>query len=401
MSVAAAEPAASRPFAAPPGLKPLYSVAAVRERARKVLPKPVFDFADGGAEDERTLRRNEQAFDDFSLLPRPLEGAATRDLSLTLFGSGLSMPVGIGPTGLAGLFWPGGELAAMRAASAAGTFYCASHGSACTLEDIAATGSAPRWMQVFVYRDKAFTREMVERAKAAGFDALVLTVDNQLLGNRERDVRNGFAIPPRFGVAGTLAAATKAAWLLRMRTTLPNITFGNYVRPGQAADIGALAGRMASLLDPGLSWADVEELRTLWAGPFLLKGILHPAEAAEAVKRGVDGIIVSNHGGRQLDGAAASLDALPAVVDAVAGRVPVLVDGGIRRGADVVKALALGASCCLIGRPQLWGLAVGGEAGVRHVLELYRREIDRVMGLMGVTRLDGLGPQLLLRRARA
>ena len=189
------------------------------------------------------------------------------------------MPLGIAPTGLAGLFWPDGECAAARAAAAAGTFYCASHGSACTLEDIAATGAAPRWMQVFVYTDRGFTREMVERAKAASYDALVLTIDNQMLGNRERDIRNGFAIPPRFGVAGTLAAATKAAWLLRMRSTLPRLTFGNYVRPGETSEIGALASRMAGLLDPGLSWADVDWLRTLWSGPLLLKGVLHPDEA--------------------------------------------------------------------------------------------------------------------------
>ena len=373
----------------------------MRAAARRVLPLPVFDFADGGAEDERTLRRNEQAFDDVALLPRPLNGAAVRDLSVTLFGSTLSMPLGVAPTGLAGLFWPDGECEAARAATAAGTFYCASHASACTLEDIAATGAAPRWMQVFVYRDRGFTREMVERAKAANYGALVLTIDNQLLGNRERDIRNGFAIPPRFGVGGTLAAATKAAWLLRMRSTLPRLTFGNYVRPGQASEIGSLASRMAGLLDPGLSWTDVDWLRTVWSGPLLLKGVLHPDEAAEAAARGIDGIIVSNHGGRQLDGAAASFDALPAVVDAVAGRMPVLVDGGIRRGADVVKALSLGAACCLIGRPQLWGLAVAGQAGVRHVLELYRKEIDRVMGLMGARTVSDLGRHCLSFRAGA
>ena len=167
------------------------------------------------------------------------------------------------------------------------------------------------------------------------------------------------------------------------------------MRPGETAAIGTLASRMAGLLDPGLSWADVDWLRSIWSGPLLLKGILHPGEAAEAVARGIDGIIVSNHGGRQLDGAAASLDALPAVVAAVAGRIPVLIDGGIRRGSDVVKALALGASCCLIGRPQLWGLAVAGEEGVRHVLELYRKEIDRVMALMGVRSLRDLGPDCL------
>ena len=386
------------PYAAPAALKRLYSVAEMRAAARRVLPLPVFDFADGGAEDERTLRRNEQAFDDVTLLPRPLNGAATRDLSITLLGSTLSMPLGVAPTGLAGLFWPDGECAAARAATAAGTFYCASHGSACTLEDIAATDASPRWMQVFVYTDRGFTREMVERAKTAKYDALVLTIDNQMLGNRERDLRNGFTIPPRFGVGGWLAAATKAAWLLRMRTTLPRLTFGNYVMPGQPSEIGSIASRMAGLLDPGLSWSDVDWLRALWTGPLLLKGVLHPGEAAEAAARGVDGIIVSNHGGRQLDGASASFDALPAVVDAIAGRVPVLLDGGIRRGADVVKALAQGARCCLIGRPQLWGLAVAGEAGVRHVLELYRKEIDRVMGLMGARTVSDLGRHCLSYR---
>lgn len=385
-------PVAASPLAA---LKHLYSVAAVRDAARRTLPRPVFDFADGGAEDERTLRRNELAFNGVALLPRPLNGAPTRDLSIELFGAKLAIPLGIAPTGLAGLFWPDGECAAARAAAGAGTFYCASHGSSCTLEDIAATKASPRWMQVFVYTDRGFTREMVDRASASGYDALVLTIDNQMLGHRERDIRNGFAIPPRFGVAGTIAAATKASWLLRMRTRLPKLTFGNYLRPGETATVGALAGRMAALLDPGLSWADVDWLRTVWSGPLLLKGILHPAEAAGAVARGIDGVIVSNHGGRQLDGAAASLDALPAVVAAVDGRIPVLIDGGIRRGSDVVKALALGASCCLIGRPQLWGLAVAGEEGVRHVLELYRKEIDRVMALMGARSLRDLGPDCL------
>ena len=373
-----------------------YNIAAMRELARATLPRPVFDFADGAAEDERTLRRNEAAFADVALLPRPLNGAAKRDLSLTLFGQTLALPVIIGPTGLGGLFWPDGERAAARAGSAAGTAYCLSHGSVCTLEQLAQTGATPRWMQVFVYRDRAFTRELTERAQAAGYHALVLTIDNQLLGNRERDIRNGFSIPPRFGVADLAMMALKLPWLLRMRAEFPRLTFGNYVRPGQLENLRTLAGRMGQLLDPAMTWADVDAVRQTWRGPLILKGILHPAEAAEAVARGIDGVIVSNHGGRQLDGAAASLDALPAVLRAVDGRIPVLLEGGVRRGADVVKALCLGATACLLGRPALWGVAVAGEAGVAHVLDILHREIDRTMGLCGAENLAGLTQDLLL-----
>src|SRR5215831_1166075 len=209
-----------------------YNVAAMRTMAQAALPRPVFDFADGGAEDECTLRRNEAAFDDVELLPHPLTGSPTRDLSITLFGRRLSLPVLIGPTGLAGLFWPDGERCAARAAAAAGTAYCLSHGSVCRLEDVP-RGAGPRWMQVFIYRDRGFTRELTERAAAAGYDALVLTVDNQLLGNRERDVRNGFAIPPQFALRDRAAMALKLGWLMRMRREIPRITFGNYIRPGE------------------------------------------------------------------------------------------------------------------------------------------------------------------------
>jgi isopentenyl diphosphate isomerase/L-lactate dehydrogenase-like FMN-dependent dehydrogenase len=385
---------------APAWQRRAYSIDALRGLARGALPRPVFDFADGGAEDEFTLRRNEAAFDDLRLLPQPLRGAAERDLSVTLFGKRLSLPVIVGPTGLAGLFWPDGERCAARAAAAVGTGFCLSHGSVCTLEQLAATGAAPRWMQVFVYRDRGFTRELTERAAAASFDALVLTTDNQLLGNRERDIRNGFSIPPRFGPAEYLSMALRPGWLWRMRGELNRITFGNYVRPGEAADIRAIAGRMASLLDPSMTWKDVEELRKIWNGPLILKGVLHPAEAKMAVERGVDGVIVSNHGGRQLDGAPASLEALPAVVEAVGGKIPVLMDGGVRRGADVVKALALGAAACLVGRPQLWGLAVAGETGVAHMLEIYRREIDRVLGLCGISRVADIDRNLLFTQHR-
>lgn len=371
-----------------------WSVAAMRDLAERALPRPVFDFADGGAEDEVTLRRNESAFDTVELLPRPLRGAATRDLSVDLFGHRLALPVIIGPTGLSGLFWPGGERAAARAAAAAGTAFCLSHGSTCALEGVPALG-APRWMQVFIYRDRAFTRDLAQRSLEAGYDALVLTIDNQVLGNRERDQRNGFRIPPRFGLMDVAAMATRLPWLLRMRHDLRTLTFANYIRAGEASDIATLAGRMASLLDPGMAWSDVAWLRSVWSGPLLLKGVLHPQEAHEAMRHGVDGLIVSNHGGRQLDGVPATLDALPALVEAVDGRIPVLVDGGVRRGSDVVKALALGAKACLVARPQLWGLAVAGEDGVSHILEIFRREIDRVMALLGASSLADLGPDCL------
>lgn len=377
----------------------LHSIADIRRLARRRLPRPVFDFADGGAETEWTVARNESAFGRHAFVPSPLKGAAARDLSTTLFGRPLAMPLMIGPTGLAGLFWPEGELASARAAQRAGTAYCLSHGSVCSLEELAAQGGAPRWMQVFVYRDIGFTRELTDRAAAAGYDALVLTIDNQLLGNRERDIRNGFGIPPRFTAAQLFAMAPQLPWLWRMRHSLASLTFGNYVKPGSHESLGSLAGRMGTLLDPGMNWDHVRELRERWSGPLLLKGVLAPAEALQAASLGVDGIIVSNHGGRQLDGAISSIEALPAIVDALAPThpaLPVLIDGGIRRGTDLVKALALGASAGLIGRPQLWGLAVAGEAGVSRVLEIFREEIDRTFGLLGVRRVADLHRGLLV-----
>jgi isopentenyl diphosphate isomerase/L-lactate dehydrogenase-like FMN-dependent dehydrogenase len=376
------------------------NIATMRALARRRLPRPVFDFADGAAEDERTLRRNESAFSDFALVPRPLQGAASRDLSIELFGRRLSMPLMIGPTGLAGLFWPDGELCSARAAAAAGTAYCLSHGSVCTIEELAALGTAPRWMQVFVYRDRGLTREFTDRAAASGYDALVLTIDNQLLGNRERDVRNGFGIPPRFTLTQLVSMIPQLPWLWRMRNALPGLTMGSYVKQGSREELSALAGRLAGMLDPGMNWDDVRELRERWKGPLLLKGVLHPDEARQAAELGVDGLIVSNHGGRQLDGAISSFEALPDVVEAaraVKSDMKILIDGGIRRGTDLVKALALGANCGLIGRPQLWGLAVAGEAGVAHVLEMLRKEVDRTMGLLGASSIAQLDTSLIRR----
>jgi isopentenyl diphosphate isomerase/L-lactate dehydrogenase-like FMN-dependent dehydrogenase len=365
-----------------------YSVAALRRIAQKRLPRPIFDFIDGGAEDEDTLRQNESAFSDWELLPKPLNGAAKRDLSTSLFGHTLSSPLLIGPTGLAGLFWPQGEVAAANAASDYGTAYCLSHGSVCTLEQLAKMHQGLKWMQVFIYKDRGFTRELATRAQQSGYDALVLTIDNQLIGKRERDIVNGFTIPPRLDLPQMLAFAKKPSWWWAMRHELANVTFGNYVQSNSHESVSALAARMGSLLDPSMSWEDVDMVRAHWKGRLILKGVLHPDEAAQAVKHGVDAIIVSNHGGRQLNGAIASARALPAVVQAVNGAIPVLLDGGIRRGSDIFKAVALGASAVLIGRPHLWGLSVAGKDGVQWVLEMLHGELDRTMGLAGASNIE-------------
>ena len=367
-----------------------YSVAALRRMAQKRLPRPVFDFIDGGAEDEDTVRQNESAFQGWDVLPQPLNGAAQRDLSTSLFGQTLRSPLLIGPTGLAGLFWPQGEIASAKAAAAQGTVYCLSHGSVCTMEQLAQSHHGLKWMQVFIYKDRAFTRELATRAQDSGYDALVLTIDNQMIGKRERDLVNGFTIPPRFDLAQMLAFAQKPAWWWSMRHELAKITFGNYVQSNTPESVAALAARMGALLDPGMSWQDVDMLRAHWKGRLILKGVLHPQEAAEALQHGIDAIIVSNHGGRQLNGAIASARALPAIVQAVNGAVPVLLDGGVRRGSDVFKALALGATAVLLGRPHLWGLSVAGQEGVEWVLDLLNVELDRVMGLAGAKDLQAI-----------
>ncbi len=377
-----------------------YNIETLRRAARRVLPKVIFDFADGGAEDEVTLRRNEADFDALELWPRTVAGVAERDLSVELFGRKLALPVIVAPTGLSGILWPQGEIEAARAAHAAGTIYCQSHGSTCTIEELAQAAPGPRWFQVFLYRDRGLTRSMVERAQAAGCEALVLTVDNQVLGQRERDLANGFAIPPRLGLRGLLDLVLHPRWLLRMRAAR-GIGFANYRgAAGHEDDIVSLGAYIARMLDPGLCWRDVEWLRGLWSGPFLLKGILHPEDARLAAGCGVDGVFVSNHGGRQLDGAVSAIAALPAVVEAVGDRLVVLLDGGVRRGVDVLRALALGARAVAIGRPHWWGLAVAGGAGVALVLDIFRRELDRAMALSGRARIAEIDRGLLAPTGR-
>jgi isopentenyl diphosphate isomerase/L-lactate dehydrogenase-like FMN-dependent dehydrogenase len=364
-----------------------YSIAALRGLARKELPRMLFDMVDGAAGDEITMRNNEAALAALELVPTLLAGAPKRDQSVELFGVKLRSPVIIAPTGLAGLLWPHAELATARAAARFGTIYCTSHASTATIEQIGAAAPGPKWMQVFLYKNRGITAELAARAATAGYKGLILTVDNQVVAGRDRDARNGMTFPLRWGPRSVLDFLSHPGWLLRMRET-PSPIFVNY---GERTSIGAFGPLMNEQLDPDVGWSDVERLRGQWRGPLILKGLLHANEAREAINRGADGIVVSNHGGRQLDGAVASIRALPGVVEAVGGKAPVLVDGGFRRGVDVVKALALGARAVLIGRPQLWGVACAGEDGVFWALELFRREIDRALALGGwdgVAKLD-------------
>jgi isopentenyl diphosphate isomerase/L-lactate dehydrogenase-like FMN-dependent dehydrogenase len=352
-----------------------YSVAALRALARRRLPRMVFDMVDGAAGDEITMRRNEAALASIELAPKVLAGAPKRDQTVELFGVRLPSPVIIGPMGLAGLLWPHAEPAAARAAARFGAIYTTSHASTSTIEEIGGATSGPKWMQVFLYKDRGITANFAARAAASGYKALVLTVDNQVTAGRDRDVRNGMSFPQgseqplRFRNPARLGPAHGAD----AEPDLRQLRRARLDRRLWAADERATHAR------------DHLERRRLVAqqrrGPTLVKGLLHPDEARESEKRGLDAVIVSNHGGRQLDGAVSSIAALPPIVDALGGSIPVLIDGGFRRGVDVVKALALGARAVLIGRPHLWGVACAGEEGVLWVLELYHREIDRALAL--------------------
>ena len=329
------------------------------EAARQRLPQMVFDYYAGGAGDEWTLAENRRAFDRWVLRPRILNDVSEVDLSTEVLGREVSFPVLLAPTALQRMAHREGELASARAAAAAGTLMVLSTISTFSLEEVAATGVA-RWFQLYVHRDRGLTEDLVRRAEAAGYGAIVLTVDAPFLGRRYRDERNRFSLPP--GIA------------------LANLATVSVPRTARGSDLSAYFG---SELDPTLSWRDVEWLRSLSPLPLALKGILTAEDAAQAVDAGVEAIVVSNHGGRQLDGVPATIDVLPEVVEAVAGKAEVLIDGGVRRGADVLKAVALGAKAVLIGRPCLWGLAVDGEAGVGRVLELLRQELTLAMALAG------------------
>ncbi|MCX5742928.1 MAG: alpha-hydroxy acid oxidase [Proteobacteria bacterium] len=347
----------------PARLADVVNLADLEDIARARAPRTTWDYYAAGSDDERCLARNVAAYERVTLAYRVLAGVGTRDLATTVLGERVAMPILIAPTAFQRLAHREGELASVRAAGDAGTIFICSTLANTSIEDVVATSAGPVWFQLFVYRDRGATEALVRRAEAAGARALVLTVDTPLLGRRERDVRNRFALPPDLRAENLLATG--------------------YAPITHADGDSGLASYVAALLDPGLSWDAIGWLRSITTLPILVKGIVRPDDAARAIAEGAAGVIVSNHGGRQLDASPATIDALPRIVDAVGGRGEVLVDGGIRRGTDVVKALASGARAVLVGRPVLWGLIAGGRAGVGTALAILRRELDLAMALCG------------------
>jgi len=349
----------------------------LEDLARAKVPRPSFDYIAGGANDEVSLRRNREAFDKWALRPRVLVDVSDRDTATTVLGQRVSMPILVAPTAFHALVHPEGEVATGRGTAAAGTIMVASAIATKSLEEVAAAGPAPRWFQLYVWKDRDVTADLVRRASQSGYQAICLTVDTPLLGRREKDERNAFTLPPGLGIANV-----RPAGLDRMPESERGSAFAKYV---------------TELLDPAVTWRDIAWLKSISSLPVVLKGILTAEDATLAVDHGAAGVIVSNHGGRQLDSTVGTLDALPEVVDAVHGKLEVYMDGGIRRGTDVLKALAIGARAVLIGRPILWGLALGGAEGVRSVLDHLRGELELAMALSGRATVAQIDRSLVTR----
>ncbi len=361
------------------------SIDDLRRIARRRLPRGIFDYIDGGAEDERTMRRNSSAFTRLEFQPNVLRDVSAIDTSTTLFGSELSFPLILAPTGFTRIADSQGELAVARAAARAGVPYSLSTMSTRSIEEVAAVSAGPKWFQVYAWRDRGLVRDLVERAAACGYEALWLTVDTAMLGRRERDVRRGYTLPPKIGPGTILDGILHPAWTVDFLRNDP-ITFANVVGRGVGDGTDSavsLAAQVNSQFDAALSWHDVDWLHSIWDGPVVLKGIQTVADARRAVDAGVAGIALSNHGGRQLDDAPSPIELVEPVAQEVGGELAVICDGGIRRGSDVVKALALGADACSVGRAYLYGLGAAGERGVDHVLGMLRDGMERTMALTG------------------
>ena len=375
------------------------SIEELRAIAQRRLPKVVFDSVDGGSEDEVSLRANRAAFQRLGFLPLTLADVSRRDQSVELFGSRIGSPLAVAPMGLLGLLYPRAEVALARAASAAGVPLVLATGANTSIERLAEeAGSCRRWFQLYAFRDETTNQSLLRRAKNAGYEALVVTTDTQIAPNRDRDRRNGFTLDwrPSFGLA--LDLARRPGWCWRMATSGGLPRFETLAAEmGGSPDARATASFFLAERDWNVGWDGIAWLRRHWSGPLLIKGLLTVEEARRAAEIGADGIVLSNHGGRNLDGAVSPIAVLPQVADAVGKRLSILVDSGFRRGADVVKALALGARAVLVGRPMAWGVAAGGEEGASRAVAIFRDEIDRVLAFLGCARAEDLKPSFVLR----
>ena len=369
----------------------------LRLLARRRVPRMFYDYADSGAWTESTYRANETDFQRLHLRQRVGIDFSNRSLASTMVGQPVAMPVALAPVGMTGMQHADGEILAARAAAAAGVPFTLSTMSICSIEDVAEGTGKPFWFQLYVMRDRDFNERLIGRAKAAGCSALVLTLDLQILAQRNKDIKNGLTAPPRMTLANIVDIAMKPRWWRGMLATRRR-TFRNIVghAPG-VKDTRALASWTNEQFDPTLNWDDVKRIKDRWGGKLILKGILDPEDAELAVKSGADALIVSNHGGRQLDGAVSSIAALPAIAKAVGSRIEVLMDGGVRSGQDVLKALALGAKGVFIGRAYIYGLGAMGEAGVAKALECIRKELDVTMALCGLCDVRQAGADNLVK----
>lgn len=368
----------------------------LRLLAKRRVPRMFYDYADSGAWTEGTYRSNETDFAKIKLRQRVAVDMTNRTLESTMVGQTVAMPVALAPTGLTGMQHADGEILAAKAAAKAGVPFTLSTMSICSIEDVANHTGSPFWFQLYVMKDRDFIARLIQRAKTAGCSALVLTLDLQVLGQRHKDIRNGLSAPPKPTLANLINLAFKPRWCLKMLDT-PRRGFGNIVgHVSGVADMSSLSSWTASQFDPALSWDDVKWIKDQWGGKLIIKGILDPEDAELAAQSGADALIVSNHGGRQLDGALSSIAALPAIVDQVGNRIEVLFDGGIRSGQDVIKALALGAHGTFIGRAFLYGLGAMGEKGVTLALDIIRKELDITMALCGLRDVKDVDQRILL-----
>ena len=374
-----------------------FNIEELRLVAKRRLPRAIFDFIDGGAEEEGTLRDNRAAFSRIRLAPKVLVDVSRIDTGTTILGGPSKLPIAIAPTGAVGFGWRGGDLAIAKTAAAFGIPYSLSMSATASIEQVAREAPGRLWFQAYFLKQRDYTLGLIERARAAGYEALIVTADVPVGGKRERDYRNHFTVPFRYTARNLLDFASRPAWALSMLFKgVPALENLKGLAP-ETVDAATLASSVARNNDASLDWEVLKQVRDRWPGKMLLKGILRPDDAERALAVGCEGVIVSNHGGRQLDGAPAPVDALPAIVRAVGGRASVLMDGGVRRGADVVKALARGAEAVMTGRATLFGVCAAGDAGARRALDILADELVRTMQLCGMRRISDIGPELLFR----